>query len=115
MLNATTPVQQILSRNRNYPIRIAAANEQLFMVSRLVEENSSLDSAITVAAQSLARDLNFNQCLPALVKAVVVDLVRTKLIAALKADLVDNLANDFAKFQTENAELLRAHGAIKPD
>lgn len=113
MLNAVTAVQEILSRNRNYPIRIAAANEQFFMVSRLVEENS-LDSAITVAAQSLARDLNFNECLPALAKALVVDLVRTKLIAALKADLVDNLANDFAKFQTENEALLRAHGAIKP-
>lgn len=114
MLNSVTSVQQILARHRAYPIRIAAAREQLLMASRLVEE-SSLDSAITVAAQSLARDLNFNQCLPALAKAVIVDLVRTKLTAALKSDLVEGLEKDFADFQKEHAVLLRAHGAIKTD
>lgn len=113
LLNTVTPVEQILAQHRNYPIRIAAAREQLFMAKGVVEE-INLDAAIKAAAVNLAQDLDFKNCLPALALAVVVESVRPELLAALEAELVGNLESEFAKFQTENEVLLRAHGATKP-
>src|ERR1039458_1952873 len=104
LLNSVTPVQQILEQHRNLTIRIAAAKEQFFMASGVVEE-VNFEASIKTAAGKLTQDLNFNQCRPALALAVVVEAVRPKLLAALEAELVGNLENDFAKFETENADL----------
>ena len=112
MLNSVTPVQQILARHRGYLTRLAAARERFDLAKGLIGE-TNLDAAITAAARDVAVNLNLDLCLPALAKAVLLDSLRDRLVAALKTELIDVLENDCAAFETENSVILRAHDPIK--
>ena len=91
--------------------RIAAGKERMALCSGILDE-VAMDAAIKTAALSIAQNLRFDDCLPALSRAVVIDAMRPKLLAALKAELIDAPEADLVAFKAANAVELKAHCGI---
>ena len=91
--------------------RVAVGREKMHLCDGVIAE-VDIDAAIKAAAMSIASNLRAADCLPALAQAVVVDAVRPKLLAALKADLIDQPEADLAAFLKLHGETLKNNFGI---
>ena len=91
--------------------RVAAGRLKMDICSGLLAE-VDMDAAIKEAALSISINLRVADCVPALARAVALDTVRPKLLAALRADLIESPESDLSAFIKLHGETLKNHFGI---
>lgn len=102
---------ELKQKHHYFVQRVAAGREKMDICSGLIAE-VDMDAAINNAALSISTNLRVADCVPALARAVVIDTVRPKLLAALRADLIELPESDLSAFKKLHGETLKNHFGI---
>jgi hypothetical protein len=102
---------EILLEHSRLVQRVAAGRAKADQAYTVLAEINT-DEAVKAAALHLAQYQNLDGHLPALTKVVVVSELSEKLLAALRAELIELPENDLAAFKKLYTETLKNYGGI---
>lgn len=91
--------------------RVARGKEKFSQAITVIDEVDSA-AAIKAAAIKIGDESNLRAALPDLVKVVVVEAVKEKLFAALRAEFITGPENELAAFRKLHADTLKNYGGI---
>jgi len=102
---------EIIQQDHTLCQRVAVGKQKFSQAVAVVDEVDSA-AAIKAAASKIGDELNLRSALPDLVKVVVVEAVKEKLFAALRAEFITGPENELAAFRKLHADTLKNYGGI---